>query len=510
MSLKSTALSVLLSIAAGVLVFFLFTKLAPEGASSSEPLPGTVCSVLIVDETQNDNYVQETLSSHGLLGFDSESSQFVALDDFGSLKFIPLDSFYDEIEAFDPRNDGYAARLRSFFVHDGKRFFYSLLESNVKNPYWKMKKNLDEILTDIPFTLVVLGQKQSNFLHLFLLFPACTMALFFSQSRRLFIFQFPLLLVLGYFGFFSFLLAALLAGIWELLREPLGEIFAAARYERRKNDYAGAGFKGIRERLKPYRINLLFAFIFAMLFIIFSLFGVFPLLLLPVVLVSFFFLYFVSLKTEGARVRKNSHMLFTPVLLLPQKAKTFSFFPFLLPYGFVSILALFLSLVLPGLGFNTVNSSPAAAHIAPEYLISREEYSRHLAFQQSFSYSSLNQDSQGQKALNQKEYLRYHLGKDGLIEASASSAFAADEELKLEPELTFPLEKLMDFLINYNKLALGESVDRKKLFGSQMAAGHKEWISVAVLLAICLLDFIGPIVVLKKKTPAIGAKRIPA
>ena len=54
----------------------------------------------------------------------SESTVWVLLDDFSELKQIPLDQYDDFVEPFDPRNDGYAEKLRSFFVQAGIRRFF--------------------------------------------------------------------------------------------------------------------------------------------------------------------------------------------------------------------------------------------------------------------------------------------------------------------------------------------------------------------------------------------------
>jgi hypothetical protein len=54
----------------------------------------------------------------------SESSQWVFLNSFNASERIPLDEYDGRLEAFDPRRDGYAEKLRNFFVRDGKRWFF--------------------------------------------------------------------------------------------------------------------------------------------------------------------------------------------------------------------------------------------------------------------------------------------------------------------------------------------------------------------------------------------------
>jgi hypothetical protein len=472
-------------------VAFIFYILKTPSIGSSEFSES--CVILIVDETEDDSAIQNKLSSGGLGGFISESTQLVPIDDFGTLKFISLDSFQEKIESFDPRDDGYAAKLRSFFVHGGKRFFFRISENpaGTLSHISGIKKRLDAILEDIPFAFSVLGQKEPAFLYYLLLAACCIFAMFFSSNRRLFIFQLPVLIATGYAGFFSIILAAILTGIWELLREPLLELFTSRRYSRRLPDYAGLGFKGIIKRLKPFQLNLFLSLLFFAFLVAFSFMGFLSPLLFLAVCASFGFFYFLSFKNEEKRMRKRSHIQFTPVLLLPYRVKTFSFFPLLLPFALLAIPALFLPRGLSG-------SSPVDAF----FLINTEDFERHIAFQKSFPYKPLNQ---GQNALIQNDYLRYYLGEDGLIAGNDAYAFSDDSEAT-----QFPLEKLMGFLVKYNKPVAGESAGFDKQPDMPAETTLKEWISVAFIFMICLFDIFRPRIVPKKKIPVIRDKRIAA
>jgi len=462
------------------------------------PNIGESCLILIVDETEDDSAIQNKLSSGGMDDFISESTQLVPIDDFGVLKFISLDSFHSKIESFDPRDDGYAARLSSFFVHGGKRFFFRITGNSTGSlsGISNLEKKLNAILEGVHFTFSVLGQKEPVFLYYLFLAACCVFALFFSSNRRLFVFQLPVLLATGHAGFFSIILAAILTGIWELLREPLLELFASRRYNRRPLAYAGLGFKGMIERLKPFRINLLLALLFFAFLPALSFIGLLNPLLLLAVCASFVFLYFLSFKNEEERMRKNRHIQFTPVLLLPHKVKTFSFFPILLPFAFLAIPALFLPKGLSG-------QSPVDA----VFLMSSEDYNRHVGFQKSFSYRPLNQGQNTliRNAFMQDDYLRYYLGEDGLIAGNDVYPFPEDNEVS-----PFPLEKLMDFLLKYNKTVTGESAVIDKQPDKPAETVLKEWISVALIFMICLFDIFRPRVAPKKKMPIIGDKRIAA
>jgi hypothetical protein len=311
-----------------------------------------------------------------------------------------------------------------------------------------------------------MGQRRSFFWYFALLGVACVFALLFSPNKRLFVFQLPLLLAFGWSGSSAFVLAAVLAGIWELLREPMGELSADRRYER--PGYAGGGLKGLLERLKPFRVNCLLILFFAAFFAIFSLAAGLSPIPAAAVLLSFGLLYFLAFRAESERIRKSRHVPFTPVPLLPFKVKTFSLFPLLLPFGAASALALFLSIALP-------NAAPSREEQAPvDFLVSSDDYYRHLDFQRTFSYRPL-----GQQALNQDSFLRYYLGEDGLIAGSTNPSIGS------WMAAPFPLEKLMDFLLNYSN-APGRG------FGVSWASLSilKELIAVAIIFAALILDLL--------------------
>jgi len=455
------------------------------------PKFGDGYAILIVDESQDDRRIRETLSNRGMGGVISESSQFVSIDDFGTLKQIPLESFHDEIEAYDPRNDGYADKLHSFFVNNGNRYFFTPLESNPMD----LRAKLDASLEDIPFSLVLFEQRRYFFPYFVFLAVTSIFALFLSRSKRLFIFQIPLFLSIGWGGFAAMILAAVFAGIWELLREPLKELFTA-RYSRRITlNYAGAGLKGISERLKPYRLNMFLALLFFILLPVLAIAGFVAPIPLLAACIGFFLLYFLSFRAMMAVFRRSRHIPFLPVPILPLKTKTFSLFPFILPFVLGSFLALFLPAFLP----EEQSGIPSLENFMdPRYFISSDEYFRHIDFQRSFSYRSLNGTVE---ALNQEGYLRYYLGDDGLIEGGAHYAGTGETE-----SLPFPLEKLMDFLIHYYN-PLEEPAGKIE----PLAPPVGKWILGVIILAFCCLsELLRPGIVPGKKLPIRWDKRIAA
>jgi hypothetical protein len=516
-----SSLAVVLSLLCGALVFFLFRFFIPLE-------PGEGYALLGTGEFQNDRQIRELLVSAGTGAgktgdWISESSQMVPVDDFGVFRMVPLDTFHEEIEAFDPRDDGYAARLRAFFVRGGKRYFFLPLKDTSGNVRVKLEKEARRVLGDISFTLAILGTPKSFFWYFSILAAASAGALYFSRSCRLFVFQVPVLLAFGWGGFSSLMLAAVLAGLWELLREPLGELAAARRYERFSFDYAGSGFRGLWERFKPFRINCCLVLLFMAVFAFFCVLGELPLVPAGAGFVCFFLLYFVSFWADLERGRKIRHVPFIPVPLLPVKAETFSLFPLLLPFGAGAVLALVLPLVFPG--FAPSREPNPLGDL--DQVLSAADYERHIVYERSFSYLSLEggPDFSGEGppgGLNQEGYLRYYLGDDGLIAGGASYSSGADHAGGGEGEVPpFPLEKLMEFLVKYSTApgALSPVDMGGKTQGESGAplAGFfrlhiKEWISVLVILAACIPKLLrsGIKSKKKKKFPLAGDKRIAA
>jgi hypothetical protein len=144
-------------------------------------------------------------------------------------------------------------------------------------------------------------------------------------------------------------------------------------------------------------------------------------------------------------------------------------------------------------------------------LMNPDDYNRHIAFQKSFPYRPLNQEPNTflPEALKQEDYLRYYLGEDGLI--TGNDAYAVSEEGQTPP---FPLEKLMAFLVKYNKLVTGEPTVSDGPLDNLAATTFKEWISVAFIFVFCLFDIlrqrIVPKIAYKNRIPIIGDKRIAA
>jgi hypothetical protein len=429
------------------------------------PETGAGYAVVAVDASLDDRHIGGLLDSAGLEGrYFSESTQWVFIDDFGTLKKIPLDSYRDEIESFDPRDNGFGERLRSFFVRDGKRFFFIPLADSGRSRK-KLLSVLVPALGDIPFSFEILGYYRPFLLYFFLLVPAALGAVFLSGSPSGFAFQvFPL------FGFVrggppALVLAALLAFFWALFRDPLNELFTVPRYS--PGFYAGPGFRGLGEKLKPYRLNLLLVPVLLLLFGFVSFIGSLPPLPVWTGLASSWGLCFLSRAAEAERQKKAAHLRFNPVIMLPGWIKTVPLFPFAAVFAPAVLLSLLAPLVFPSLSYSRSREAPPVSD--PAFLISPADYEEHLAFALSFSRRPLGSDSRA------GEYFHYYLGDDGLI---AGEKEEPPEEKQGEEIPPFPLEKLMEFLLQYNNRT-----------GKAGPVFSKELISAALFFAVSISVF---------------------
>ena len=497
MSLRRLPFSAFGSLICGFLTFLTFISFSPSVFFDSDFFDSRIlhsissgaekgCIILAFEESGDDTHIRESLDALGLGEFISESSQHFYLDNFGELIMVPLGSSHNEVDYFDPRDDGYAALLRAFFVRGGLRFFFLPLDDISGIRTGQLIGQLDNILGVIPFGFAFLGERRSSDLYYIIFFvlyiTACIFTFFLTRAKRLFAYQLPVLLAFSFCGSPAFILAAGLSGIWELLREPLGELQAARRYQRWTLDYDGFGIKGLFERLLPFRLNIFLSFLLLISLFIYSVFGDFPFFPALIGMGFFFFSYFLALKAGEMRAQRNMHTPFTPVLLFPVKIKTFSAFPFLLPFSSVCIL--FFALILPILPLPendkfVNNGLPGELHFDLAHIVNAENYYRHLAFQRSFSYRPLGpgwDDDEG--------FLSYSLGEDGLIFDSGSYL---EEAAEFPP---FPLETLMGFLIHYNENGLYESLNLSS--GITKALDLKEWIFLALIFSICLIDIIHP------------------
>jgi hypothetical protein len=461
-ALRLYLLAAVLSLLSGCTVFFLFRFFAPSDT-------GAGYAVVSVDASLDDRSTGVLLDSAGLEGgYFSESTQWIEIDDFGTLRKIPLDTYSEEIESFDPRDDGFAEKLKGFFVRDGRRFFFLPLADSAADGK-KLKNAVSSALENIPFDFEILGYYRPFFPCLVLLVPSVLAALLLSGFPPGFVFQVSPLLGFAAGGPPALVLAALLASFWALFRDPLNELFAASRYS--GSFYAGRGFRGgggreIGEKLKPYGFNLVLILVFLLLFGFAAVMGDLPLLPVSAGLVSSWGLSVLARAAETERQKKAAHVRFNPVIMLPGRVKSVPLFPVAAVFGPAVLLSLLAPQLFPSLSYP--KEAPLVSD--PRFLISPAGYEEHIAFERAFSRRPLGSYARG------SGYLHYYLGEDGLIAGTRDDGQDGGEgrgEGEEEEIPSFPLENLMEFLLQYNK-------------GAEEAAPAqgKKWPAVLFLLAL--------------------------
>jgi hypothetical protein len=435
----------------------------------------------------------------------------VLLNDFDKIIRVPLDQYEDRLEAFDPRNDGFAGRLRSFFVRNGKRYFFIPLDDSAllfggifrSAVYRSVEKTVHRLLGEIPYTLIFPGEAsfraaaapfkpsggRGGLYGLYLLcYLLAALGLCFLFRPRLLVFHlvFPLA-GLSLLGSPGFAMGAILCLLASLLLEPTREFCFSLRLAgsfRRK----GRGFlAGIRwNGLAPYRSHWLFSFLLIGLYILSAILGEAGPLLGAGSFVVFMGIFFAYFMTEAGG--RGGHILFVPVIIMENRAGP-EFPKTILPFACASLVSALLSFSPLNFDFDPPKvlawldeaGRPVWPDAAPGGWrtgdwpppISAEEYRAHVLFQTGFSLLPLG------SGFAQPEYFHYDIGQDGLIADVSAESYGMEDDIP-----PFLLEGFMTFLEQqiYTGAAARDG-------GSSLAG----FLPVLCTLAICIPAFTGPV-----------------
>jgi len=391
-------------------------------------------AVLSVDDSIEDRSLRSILDTGLLLGVEpiSESSQWVMLDEFDTLRRIPLDTYHSRIFPFDPRYDGYADKLKKVFVRDGKRFVYiPLIAGNWNSSL--LDKKFREILGDISYSINYYGIGRPLSLFFIVYAAASVLLLFMCYIKRKkhrsivnIIPMVPVLSSLGFFGAAGIGCAALLFGLFILLKEPLADLVnpvgtPAAGYKEKIN-------KLYKEIILPYRYFWLFLPVFIFGFTIFIIFSPLKLLFLIIVSAASFAVFFVSLKIVS--FSGVEHRRFNPVTIMRKRFPEFVFPMYILPFVAGAFITMF---------FTPYMSGSYDSGVKFDAIVDEQDYYEHLAYQASFSTRQMGSLS--------GDFPSYFFDKDGLPSVSAASTKQSVNFSDFPP---FPLKHLMEFFNNVN------------------------------------------------------------
>ena len=444
---------VFFSLILGCLCFFVFLFFSGVNPNSLAEfrVPETRESFLILTLDKNipSRLVAEQLINAGFTEFYSESTTQIYMDNFGQWQIFFLDEYNDRVKPFDPRDSGYAERLRSFFVNDdGQHFFIPL--GNAIN-YGTLEKNIAQAMGTAPFSMEILGPVNPYLLWFILQFAAVLCVFLLSKEKLRFIMYIPLLLAFSLGAIPGIILSGLLIGFSELLKEPLKELFSREPYG------------NLKERFSPYKKTLGWLLVLLILYIFLAIIldiHIFPAFFGLICYICIIVLSF-SWNKKTYRKKKDAHSSFSPVVILHFKQKSVILPKSMAIFALFALLGTFL-LFIPGLSSYFIRSERKDFPNLP----SAYEYYEYMTFQSLFSYLPLG--------AFQGEYLDYYLGEDGLIAGSINP------QINLNPEIpVFPLERLTQFLLNYED----DSKDSPIEF-------IKEWVSVALILLLFIPRFL--------------------
>lgn len=378
---------------------------------------GSAFAALACSEAIPDRMLRERLENQGITGLVSESGQLVLLDSFESMEQIPLDEYHLRILPFDPRNDGYAEKLRSLFVREEKRFIYIPLDSPTVSQLAAIKGKLAAAMGDIPYSFyAVTGRPASFFLILFCLaaITFCIIPPLRSVLRPQAAFLIPLLpalapLVLG--GAAGFALASLLAGCAALLLGPCLEWLIVPRKQRSMLGW----------------LFLPFIIIFYGGILFFSGLPVFFMLMhciffCGILAFSLRDAYHAAVGAHGAgglrfRQRNSGHLRFSPVPILRRRTHSCAFAWTMLPFTAMAAFLVCMGYI------ESVIAPPSLPLVLPAGSVTEADYGAHCRFQAAFSLRSLNEP--WADASPEGSMAAYELAPDGLL-GQANNGLSTD------------------------------------------------------------------------------------
>ncbi|MDR3020796.1 MAG: hypothetical protein LBU66_07835 [Treponema sp.] len=392
-------------------------------------------AVIATDISTNGRTIGGLLETSGSVFWGApvyESNQWVMLDVFGDLEKIPLDQYSSRLLSSDPRNDGYADKLKNVFVQNDKRLFYiPLLAGN-----WNLAlldRQFENLLKEIPFTVEYYGIGKPVFLF-FASFAAaslCFIILCYAKKQRnsgSFMALIPALSSLVFFGTPGIVCAALLFGFFFLFKEPLNDLVslpALFKKQELNQKYNNQLIVFInKEIIKPYRLHFVFLPVFAVTFGVLIIISQVKLLFFILVFLAALAVFIISLKIISGV--SWSRRRFNPVLIIKRRAVDFSFYPYIMPFAAAAFIVMFLTPNMPG-AYNPQEKFDA--------LVDEKDYYAHLSFQASFSIRQF-----GASAF---AYPDYKMGADGLPVPSGDSFL--DQLASIDGLPPFPLKHLMDF-----------------------------------------------------------------
>jgi hypothetical protein len=403
---------------------------------------------LITGEDTADRLTAEKLSDAGIKNVLSESSQWFFLNDFSELRRVPLDEFSSVMLESDPRNDGYAQKLKSIFARDGNRYFY-IPAASFNSPFpaapaaieQRIKNALKDVRHSVVFTTT--PSQGANVIPLYAAAAFLSLAAAFCiskpdrpRSRARFTLSTAALLpscglLIGQ-GSAGFTLSALMLVLFLTLQTPFEDFFTRFWFDRK---FSASQTMPIKQFLQKEKNILIFLFVLILAVCIAG-------KIHYVFLAFLFFCLSVSARVFAECAGRRDHIVFVPIRIRPCHVEKglLAAFPFTLAGAAALLLPLFYQ--SPQAAF------PAASKASKNGLpvIAAADYEAHINFQKNFAITRLIRAENGAEPAG-GVYMNFEQDGGGLFRPAAENKPPVSEIEKTTADIpSFPLENLIAFL----------------------------------------------------------------
>jgi hypothetical protein len=482
----------------GAIIFTMITCLIPALILLSAGKPKTARAAaagdyitLITGDQIQGSVVAAKLDAAGIKNVLSESSQWFFVNDFSELRRVPLDQFNDFMLESDPRNDGYAEKLRMIFVRGGSRYFYIPRRSIHSSNPAVIEQRIIDALDDIPYRDITFNAYTArNISGAFIFIAAALFSLALSvyaakpfASRRAAIkpllqtvVLLPACALFAASGPAGFALAAILLALFFMFKAPLKSLFIKLRLAQ-GTIFSGLCFGLVKQNIfKEKKLTFIIPALFAAVCISGGVNIFYALLAALLFCLSAAACIYLAASPRGAA----AHIRFVPIAIRTgtKRRLPLTALPFTLASVFSLVVPLFAQPSMQALDTKTKNEAP---------LISVKDYQDHINFQKKFAFMKLV-NANGTAAVNGGAvlYLNFELGPDGLlhiIDGGPSANNMLDGSAADIPP--FPLENLLNFFNNTDSNA--DSADSAEKIFTPAVFDIRGLIAVLIALAVYFL-----------------------
>ncbi|MDR0383418.1 MAG: hypothetical protein LBH50_05470 [Spirochaetaceae bacterium] len=400
---------------------------------------------LVTGERTDDRLVAEKLKTAGLKDVLSESSQWFFLNGFSELRRVPLDEFADSLIETDPRNDGYASRLREIFVRDGRRYFYIPQSSIRSSDPAVIERRVKDALEDTPYIDIAYGAyPRDDPWTLFIFVAAAMICLAISACASkplsggsvkgdpallpLTAAVLPAAALFTGSGAAGFALAAVMMALFVASRPLLKSLFIRLRLS---GGYviSASNLSCVKQLFLSEKETWLLLLVMLFTVCLAARSGA-----TRVPLAVLFFCLSASVAVGEESAPRGGHIRFFPVAIRPDAGGKCRHALIALPFTLASIAALVIPLFAQPRAGAAIRPDTGKNSGIP--LVSADDYAAHVEFQQNFSLKRL-------ASADDVAYTVFGAGADGLLHPSGSAHPIADTNAVIPP---FPLERLAGFL----------------------------------------------------------------